>query len=439
MTGSEKIDKFPCPGCGLVCDDITVKLAQNGEVDVIANACVRGIEKIREYGSKKRLNSCRVKDDQGEFLEVSYEEAISKAAELIKNAKSPIFYGWSSSSCEAQQEGIKLAQDARGIIDGTSSVCQGHFMTAMMAVGGASCTLGDVVNKADVVVFWGANPQEAHPRLVGRAVFSRGMFRTSGKEMKKFVTIDVRPTATSHANELFLQVNPGEDYEILSALRSHIETRTPMPEMLGGVPSAKWKDFVEFLENAEYPVFFVGLGLTASQGGTHNLEAILSFAKSLETNRNVQSSVIFNAGHYNMLGFSTVLASATGYPFGVDFRRDESRFIPGETTFGDLIDQDQIDLACIVASDPVTHLPAEAARRLVRKKLIAIDYQNSLTCQHADVVIPCTISGIEHGGTAVRLDGVPIPLKSIGSPPDGLKSDKKILHDLREKLKEPGA
>jgi len=44
-----------------------------------------------------------------------------------------------------------------------------------------SATLGQVKNRADVVVFWGSNPVHAHPRHMGDiAVFAKGFFNEKG-------------------------------------------------------------------------------------------------------------------------------------------------------------------------------------------------------------------------------------------------------------------
>ncbi|MHA1731793.1 MAG: formylmethanofuran dehydrogenase subunit B [Promethearchaeota archaeon] len=434
MASDGRSVEFTCPGCGLLCDDVTVVIGDGGEVKKVANACSRGLAKIREYGSNGRLDAPLLKDENGNQHPVPYEQAVERVSALLESSRAPAFYGWSSTSIEAQQVGFQLAKRVRGYIDGTSSICQGQFQLAEKTVGGASCTLGDVINKADLVVYWGANPIESHPRLVGRSVFSRGMFRISGKEMKKLVTIDVRPTATAHMNEMSLQIDPGTDYEILAALRAHLEADTPLPKVLGGVPRAKWVDLLEFFENSEFPVVFVGLGLTSSSGASHNAEAVIEFIQSLRKVKNIPGFVLANAGHYNMQGFTATSTSQTGQPFGVDFTRGDPRSNPGETTFVDLLRRDQVDTIFVVASDPAKHLPRTLVERLRDKKLVVVDYRETATTRLADVVIPCKVTGLEEDGTAVRIDHVPVPLRRLGDPGGSLKSDAQILVDILERM-----
>lgn len=421
------VEQFVCPGCALLCDDVAVVLSPSRQVKTVHNACARGLVKIREIARADRLTEPHVRDASSERA-VSYTEAIDETARVLREAQNPMLYGWSSNSCEAQLAGLQLAAKLRGHFDGTASICQGHYSSSLKAVGGATCTIGDVVNKADLVIFWGANPAEAHPRHMGRTLFTRGMFRISGKEMRRSVTVDVVDTATAHANDLFLKITPGTDFEIFQALRAHLELKHPLPEMLGGVPRKDWLEFLQYIGNAEFPVIFAGLGVTASPGTFHNLDALNQFIAALKRNQQVQAYAVSMAGHYNMVGLTTVLTAQTGFPFGLDYTRGTPpRWNPGETTFVDLLARDQLDTVVVVASDPMVHLPHALARKLQTLNLVVLDYQETLTTRAADLVIPVQISGLETGGTAYRLDGVPLPLKPLAPGPEGIQSDRDVL------------
>ena len=53
----------------------------------------------------------------------------------------------------------------------------------------------------------------------------------------------------------------------------------------------------------------------------------------------------------------------------------------------------------------------------------------------ADVVIPSAIVGIEIEGTAYRMDRVPLPLKKVVQPPNGILSDEEILSKILKEVK----
>jgi formylmethanofuran dehydrogenase subunit B len=88
------------------------------------------------------------------------------------------------------------------------------------------------------------------------------------------------------------------------------------------------------------------------------------------------------------------------------------------------------DAALVIGSDPLSSLPFGTARALARIPLIAIDPRRSLTTDAARVVIPSAISGLESGGTALRMDGVRISFEPLVES-DKL-SDEQILARIME-------
>jgi formylmethanofuran dehydrogenase subunit B len=51
----------------------------------------------------------------------------------------------------------------------------------------------------------------------------------------------------------------------------------------------------------------------------------------------------------------------------------------------------------------------------------------NVTALVGDMVFPSAIVGIEKAGTAYRMDHVPLPLKKVVEPPEGILSDEEIL------------
>ena len=105
----------------------------------------------------------------GEFQEVSLEKAIERTVEALTNAERPLLYGWSAMSIEAIRRGIEIAEIIGGALDNTTSVCHGPSTMAVQEVGIPSCSLGEVKNRADLIVYWGSNPIHAHPRHMSRS------------------------------------------------------------------------------------------------------------------------------------------------------------------------------------------------------------------------------------------------------------------------------
>ncbi len=208
-----------CTFCGCVCDDmeLTVDLDEK-RITKAKKACVLG----RAWFSEHTIGDWPVAMIDGK--EVSKEEAIEEAAQTLVKAKFPITYGLSDTTCEAQRQAVAISDIIKGTIDTTTSVCHGPTGLAFQGVGESTMSLGEVKNRADLVIYWGGNPAEAHPRHFTRySVTPKGMFTPNGRKDRTVVLVDIRKTPSAPVADLFIQVKPGKDFEVLWALRALVK------------------------------------------------------------------------------------------------------------------------------------------------------------------------------------------------------------------------
>jgi formylmethanofuran dehydrogenase subunit B len=148
-----------CPFCGTLCDDLEVEVSDDGKKILgIYNACAIGAEKFLHSQASDRITRPRLQDDEGNWKEVSYDEAVDYTARMLAGAKKPLMYGWSSTNCEAQGVGSDLGEIVGAVMDNTATVCHGPSLIAVQDIGIPSCTLGEIRNRADRILFWGCNP-----------------------------------------------------------------------------------------------------------------------------------------------------------------------------------------------------------------------------------------------------------------------------------------
>lgn len=424
-----QIEPAVCAFCGCLCDDIALTI-EGDRIVQAKNACALGKAWFTAHSRPPDLPAARV---DGQAVEL--EEAIEAAATLLAKARYPILYGLSSTSCEAQRHAVALAEALGGCIDCCTSVCHGPSGMAAQGFGEPTCTLGEVKNRADLVIYWGSNPAESYPRHMSRyAVTPKGRLTPNGRRDRTVVLVDVRPTPSSRAADLLLTVRPGMDFEILWALRALVLRRRVEPAGLAetGVSLAQLAHLVELMKNCRYGVLFAGQGLTQSAGNHLNLSAAILLARDL--NQFTKFAIIPMRGHGNVTGVDQVLTWQTGYPFGVNFSRGYPRFNPGEFTMVDVLRRKEADAVLSVASDPAASLPAEAAQRLTEIPLIAIDAHESETTRIARVSFMASTVGIRASGTAYRMDNVPLFLKQV--LPSIYPSDEEILGRLLERVRE---
>jgi len=464
-----------CPICGTFCDDIEVVVKDNVITDV-RNACAMGAAKFLNYATHRNLKPLVRKN--GELVEASMDEAVRKAAEILADATYPILYGWSSTSCEAIRVGLELAEEVGGVIDNTSTVCHGPSILSIHDIGISTCTLGQLRHRADLIFYWASDPWSAHPRHVERyTTFSEGRFQKSAwkgyltrlsgalsrkrlrravnlvlrrdifatpeverrlpysmfQKKRKMIVVDVRKTYTAEVADYFLQVEPNKDYELLQAFRMLIRDEELDVDEVAGVPVEILEEVADIMVGCELGVLFFGVGLTMSEGKLRNIDAALSLTRDL--NLRTKFLIMPMRGHFNVTGANVVFTWQTGYPYAIDFSHGYPRYNPGETSVVDILCRDEADASLIIASDPVAHFPLQAAQNLVKNPLIAIDPEVTPTTLTADVVFPSAFVGIETGGTAYRMDHVPLPLKKIVEPPKTCLPDAEILQRILREVR----
>ncbi|MDD1757425.1 MAG: formylmethanofuran dehydrogenase subunit B, partial [Methanotrichaceae archaeon] len=297
----------------------------------------------------------------------------------------------------------------------------------------AGATLGQVKNRADLIVFWGCNPAEAHPRHTLRYSSNVcGKFTPDGRSSKKVVVIDVRQTRTSKNADKFVRLRPGSDYEVISALRMLLAGKGDLiPDEVGGASKTELISLLDILKSAKFGAFFFGLGITHSRGRYKNIDNALSLIAEL--NAYTKFIILPMRGHYNIAGIGQVAAWEAGFPMSLDFSRGFPYFNPGETAACDVLARQDVDAALVIAADPASNFPRSIVEYLAMIPIIQIDPFENPTTLLADVVIPSAVAGIEAEGTAYRMDGMPLRMKKLIDSP--YPSDEEIVNQIIESVK----
>lgn len=418
-----------CTFCGCVCDDmeLTVDLDEH-RITKAKKACVLG----RAWFYEHTLEDRPVVLIDGK--EATFEEGIETAAQVLVDAKFPITYGLSDSPCEAQRVAVDIMDTINGNIDTTTSVCHGPSGMAFQGVGESTATLGEIKNRADLVIYWGGNPAESHPRHFTKyAVTPKGMYIPNGKKDRTVVLVDVRKTPSTPVADIFLQLKPGKDFEVLWALRALVKGKkiSDNIEEETGVSREMLDELVSKMKSAQYGVLFFGMGLTMTRGRHFNSGALLSLAADLNEYTHFVAKPV--RGHGNVTGADNVVSWQTGYPFGVNFNRGYPRFNPGEFTTTDVLSRGEADAAMIIASDPASNFPKKAIEHMKKIPIISLDAKDTLTSQIAKVRFAVATYGINTGGTVYRMDDVPISLRPAFDSP--FPTDQEVLQGIRDRVK----
>ena len=361
-------ENVTCPFCGCACDDIEIN-TENNKIENVKRGCALSNNKFL-HCLEHRSTTPRIQVD-GKLQSTDLPFALDKASEILVKSKYPLLYGWSCTSTEAVKVGIELAEELGGVIDNSSTVCHGPGLEAVQETGEIGTTLGQIKHRADLIVYWGCNPTQAHPRHTLRySINAKGKWRM-GKKDRKSIMVDVRKTTSSRIVDKYVQVEPGKDLELITALRMAIRDDEFEVDQIAGVPVRDIEEIADMLVNCEQGIIFFGLGLTHSLGKNENVAAAIRLV--IDLNAKTKFLIMPMRGHFNVTGVNKVLSWQMGYPFAVDLSQGYPRYNPGETSAVDLLGRGEVDAALIIAADPLATMPRKIAANLSKMPLIVID------------------------------------------------------------------
>jgi formylmethanofuran dehydrogenase subunit B len=284
--------------------------------------------------------------------------------------------------------------------------------------GKVSCTLGEVKNRADLIVYWGGNPAECHPRHFTKYTLTqKGKFIPNGRKDRTMVLVDIRETPSAKAADVFLQVRPTKDFEVITILRALIKGQRVDPKLAEetGLTMAQLEDFADRMKKARFGVLFFGMGVSMTRGKHMNSAALLTLAAEL--NAFTKFVAMPMRGHGNVTGGDVIMRWTTGYPFGVSLSRGYPRFNPGEFSTIDLLIRGDCDAALVLGADPGATMPQPAIDHLARIPTIVLDPKVTHTSKIARVHFTTAATGISAPGTVYRMDEIPLPLRpALKSP-----------------------
>lgn len=258
-----------CLGCGLACDDIAVTV-RDGRIVEAANACDLG---IRWFGQDKVPALARVRD-----AGVTVPTALAEAARVLQGAKRPLVYLAAELSTDAQREACALADVLGAMLD---TVTPAELVLAVQERGRCSATLGELRHRADIVVFWGVDPDHAYPRLRSRYLPDRAGLQLISVDLSAEAAALTRAAVLGHGT-------------------------TPLAERL-----VKGKYVAIVVDGEERPEY---------------VEALLALTEAL--NGPTRAALVILRGGGNRVGADSVLTWQTGYPKAIDFSRGAPRYCP---------------------------------------------------------------------------------------------------------------
>lgn len=392
-----------CLACGCLCDDIELTTIGARIIESL-HTCPTGREWFRENHSDGDRPEAMI-----DGRPVNRDEALSRAVTLLIEARAPIVTGLIGTTVETQRIAVALADRLGAILAPAPQPSDSAALPAFQRVGRVGATLGEVRNRADVVVFWGVDPATTHPRHFERfSIDPRGRFTPEGRAGRTILVADHAPTPTSECADNFLQVPLDRRFESLWALRALVRGVTldrDAIRMSTGLPPERLLDWFDRLKRARYGAWFFGPG----SGDPAEIEAVLRLVRDL--NDVTRFVALPLGGRGNPSGFHSVAAWQTGFAASIDFAHGYPRFLPGEASVEARLASGAADVALIVGAINLQGALPESLDLPRQIPAIVISPGATRSVIGARVAFSSATPGIHTSGTVVRADGAWLPLR----------------------------
>ncbi len=388
-----------CLGCGCACDDIAV-VARRGAIVEARNACGLGIQWFASAQVPVQIRSRSTPQD--------IRRAVGDAAQLLTSARRPLVFLAADISCESQRMAIGVADVLGAALDSITTSTAGSAILAGQRRGRVTATLGEIRNRADIVVFWGVDPAARYPRYTSRyAPDPVGLYVPNGRAGRRVIAIDIGADRGPADADARISFTPEEEVAALTLARA-AANGVIVDDAVGESLQSRAVRLSNLGGGARYAAVVVdGEPLTA-RDPAHG-ESLLLFVDAL--NRSTRCVLSTLRGGGNRSGADVVMTWQTGFPMAVDFVRGAPSYQPeyGATA---LLQSGEADVVLVVGAP--ASIPADLQRALAGgAACIGIGPRASESPYPAVVAIDTGMAGIHEGGTAARMDDVPLPLRPV--------------------------
>lgn len=444
QAGLMTITDVACPVCGCACDDL--QLTVDGQNLIRTDRACHLAEPWFRNQAAARPPLARI---NGEVCDLN--AAIEFATQVLRRADAPLVYGLSRSSTPGQRLAVQLADELGAVVDTTASLCHGPSIMAVQQAGESTCTLGEIRNRADLVIFWGCHPAETHPRHTERySVFPRGEFIPNGRSDRTVIVIgDAREANEWRLDEagsrpdMVIPIHPNRDFEALCILRALV-AGSPVRHFASlaetGADLEALSNLAERMRTCRCGVVFFGLGLTetsldrprGNSGLGHlNVQQLLLLVAELNAVTRFHARRMRIQG--DVTGADAVMCWQTGYPFSVNLANGFPRYNPGEFSANEVLERGEADACVLVGSETIPYFSTAARDQLTRIPTISLDYPASTPPFTPTVQITTSVYGLHAPGTLYRMDEVPLPLRA--ALPSDYPTDEWVLNEISTRLK----
>ncbi|MDQ7090987.1 MAG: formylmethanofuran dehydrogenase subunit B [Methylococcales bacterium] len=417
-----EITEVPSPFCGIGTDDLTIQV--DGEsLKVIKKGCRINTPNFEQAITDK---SPRIKGK-----EVSLEQAVAKAADLLKETNQSVIAG-----CATDVNGMRalmaLADKNNAVVDNINFKGAKNNFLALQDSGWMNTTLAEVKNRCDLFVIIGCDPEAFAPRFFERYLWNQESMFLNDTAQREIVYIGQPPkgstsTSPNGTAAQTLVCDEADLPDVTAVLRALIKNKIVAADNVAGISLSDLKVLADKLKKATYSVVTWAAGSLDFSHAELTVQMICEMVKDVNAS-GTRCSGLPLGGKEGDQTANQVCGWQTGYPARMHFSQGFPEYDPYLYDSQRLLDDNEADALLWVhafnsqATPPKTHIPTIVVAR------------SGMVFEHEpDVFIPIGTPGIDHAGHAYRMDNVVvIRLKKLRD--SRLPSTAEVLNAIEQAL-----
>ena len=383
-----------CLGCGCACDDIEITV-HAGRIAGATNACPVG---LAWYGDGTVPERVMVRGKRA-----TVETATRAIADMLKGGPALIYLA-PDLTTEAQREAIALADLCGARLDSVTSDTAAAGILVGQRRGRATATLGEIRNRADLLVFWALDPATRYPRFLSRyALEPTGTHVPKGAADRRVVAVDVGAAMGPRTASSRIVLSPANESAALGVMRATVLGRE-VPGLSPELQDAA--DLAGEMTRARYVALIHDSEPEDAPGDPQRVEGLIGLAQALNGPTRCALSSLRAGG--NRSGADAAMVWQTGFPFAVDFADGAPRYRPEQPASYALA-----SLSVVLIVGAAHRVPDAVIRGVTGRRAAVIGPRATETPFMIEAAVDTGVAGIHEAGIGYRMDDVPLPLPEI--------------------------
>ena len=415
-----EITEVPSPFCGIGTDDLIIQV--NGvALKVVKNGCA-----VNTPAFEQAITDTRPRVGG---KDVSLDEAVAKAAALLKNTNQPVIGG-----CATDVNGMRallaLADRSGAVVDNMNFTGARNNFLALQDSGWMNTTLAEVKNRCDLLLVVGTDLEGFSPRFFERYLWNEESMFLDDTGKREVIYLGKAPSGNASTSPdgqkaLIFECANEDLPDVVAVLRALVKGNSIRVDSVGGIAIADLQGIADKLLAASYSVVTWAAGALAYSQAELTVQTISEMVKDIN-NRNTRCSGFPLGGKDGDQTANQVCGWTTGYPARTRFSSGIPEYDPFLNDTNALLANGEADALVWVqafnakAVPPTTDLPT-----------IVVGRSGMTFAKEPDVFIPVGTPGIDHAGHAFRLDNVvAVRLKKLRD--SGLPSTSDVLNAIEQ-------